>query len=74
MSKTKQIILPIEGMTCANCAATIERNLKKVHGVQEASVNLSSERAIVGFDEEKAAEILSEDEIKFICMEIFLVP
>ncbi len=54
MSKTKQIILPIEGMTCANCAATIERNLKKVHGVQEASVNLSSERAIVGFDEEKA--------------------
>ena len=54
MSKTKQIILPIEGMTCANCAATIERNLKKVDGVQEASVNLSSERAIVGFDEEKA--------------------
>ncbi len=54
MSKTKQIILPIEGMTCANCAATIERNLKKVQGVQEASVNLSSERAIVGFDEEKA--------------------
>jgi Cu+-exporting ATPase len=37
-------------MTCANCVATVERNLKKVNGVQSAMVNLSSERATVEFD------------------------
>lgn len=50
MSDTKQVILPITGMTCANCSATIERNLKRLDGVQEAAVNLSSERATVEFD------------------------
>jgi Cu+-exporting ATPase len=53
MSETKQFILPITGMTCANCVATIERNLKKLDGVQEANVNLSSERATVMFDSQK---------------------
>ncbi len=37
-------------MYCANCVTTIERNLKKVNGVQTAVVNLSSERALVQFD------------------------
>jgi Cu+-exporting ATPase len=50
MSETKQFTLPITGMTCANCVATVERNLKKVNGVQTATVNLSSERATVEFD------------------------
>lgn len=50
MPQTKQITLPVTGMTCANCVATVERNLKKVKGVQTAIVNLSSERASVEFD------------------------
>lgn len=50
MSENKQITLPITGMTCANCVATVERNLKKEKGVQNAVVNLSSERATVAFD------------------------
>jgi Cu+-exporting ATPase len=50
MSETKQIILPVTGMTCANCVATIERNLKKEDGVQQAMVNLSSERATIEFN------------------------
>lgn len=50
----KQITLPVTGMTCANCVATVERNLKKVDGVQSAMVNLSSERATVAFDPELA--------------------
>jgi Cu+-exporting ATPase len=49
MSDTKQLTLPITGMTCANCVATVERNLKKLDGVQSAVVNLSSERATVDF-------------------------
>ena len=47
---TNTITLPITGMTCANCVATVERNLKKQEGVENAVVNLSSERATVTFD------------------------
>ncbi len=50
MPKTKQLTLPITGMTCANCVAAVERNIKKVAGVQVANVNLSSERATIEFD------------------------
>ena len=53
MSVMKQLTLPITGMTCANCVATVERNLKKLDGVNTAVVNLSSERATVDFDSAK---------------------
>lgn len=52
MPEVKKVILPITGMTCANCVATVERNLKKENGVESASVNLSSERATVAFSPE----------------------
>jgi len=50
LSNNKQLTLPITGMTCANCVAAVERNIKKVDGVQAANVNLSSERATIEFD------------------------
>jgi len=50
MPDTKQLTLPITGMTCANCVASVERNIKKVDGVSVANVNLSSERATIEFD------------------------
>lgn len=53
MTDSKQLTLPITGMTCANCVATVERNLKKLDGVEGAVVNLSSERAMVEFDPAK---------------------
>lgn len=53
MAETKQLTLPITGMTCANCVATVERNLKKLDGVAVANVNLSSERATVEYDPRK---------------------
>ena len=53
MTETKQLTIPITGMTCANCVATVERNLKKLDGVQTAVVNLSSERATLDFDASK---------------------
>ncbi len=37
----------IEGMTCASCVARVEKALKSVVGVQEAVVNLATERASV---------------------------
>ncbi len=49
----RHVTLPITGMTCANCVATIERNLKKLEGVAGANVNLSTERASVEYDPDK---------------------
>jgi Cu+-exporting ATPase len=40
----------IRGMTCANCSARIERALRALPGVAEATVNLASERGRVQFD------------------------
>ena len=49
----RHIELPIEGMTCAACAARIEKNLNKLSGVQ-ASVNFANEKAHIDFDENLA--------------------
>ena len=46
----RELILPVSGMTCANCAATVERALSKTPGVTEAAVNYGSERASITFD------------------------
>jgi len=42
--------IPVQGMTCANCAATVERVVKKLAGVEDARVNFASEQAAVTFD------------------------
>jgi len=46
----KRITLPVQGMTCASCVAHVERALKGVEGVSEASVNLATEQASVTLD------------------------
>ncbi len=43
----KTIELDIEGMTCASCVGRVEKALKAVSGVSDASVNLATERATV---------------------------
>ncbi|MBS0196156.1 MAG: copper-translocating P-type ATPase [Planctomycetes bacterium] len=47
--------LPIEGMTCASCAARIEKKLGKQVGVKSASVNFATKVATVLFDPATAA-------------------
>ncbi len=49
-----EIVLPIEGMTCASCVNRIERFLNKTPGVAEAAVNLATERATVRVDPAQA--------------------
>jgi Cu+-exporting ATPase len=49
----EEVILNVEGMTCASCVSRIERILTKTPGVEEASVNLATERAAVRFDPER---------------------
>ncbi|NQK68613.1 copper-translocating P-type ATPase [Streptococcus suis] len=42
--------LAIEGMTCATCALTVEKALNKLDGIQNASVNLATEKATIQYD------------------------
>jgi len=48
------LTLPVEGMTCASCVLRVEKALKKVEGVNRASVNLATEQATIEFDPSKA--------------------
>jgi Cu+-exporting ATPase len=45
-----EIVLPIDGMTCASCVNRIERFLRKADGVLDANVNLATEQATVRVD------------------------
>src|SRR3989304_2952352 len=47
---SKRVELPVQGMSCASCVATVEGGLRRTPGVREAAVNLAAERASVIFD------------------------
>ena len=42
--------LSISGMTCASCVMAIDRTLRAVPGISEATVNLAAEQAAISFD------------------------
>ena len=44
---TRTLVVPVRGMTCGACAATIERGLQKLPGVESASVSLATRTATV---------------------------
>ncbi|NLJ40851.1 MAG: copper-translocating P-type ATPase [Clostridiales bacterium] len=48
--KTREVIIPIEGMTCAACSRAVDRAINKLEGVKEGSVNLATEKARVIYD------------------------
>ena len=49
MSKAR-IVLPIEGMTCASCAATVQEALAGASGVASAGVNFATNKAAIEYD------------------------
>ncbi len=48
--ENSKLVLPIAGMSCAACAATIEKALGQVEGVSKAVVNFAVEKATVEYD------------------------
>jgi Cu+-exporting ATPase len=52
----KKASILITGMSCASCAARIERGLSALEGVKRATVNLATEKAAVEYDPEAVAE------------------
>ncbi|MDN4492016.1 heavy metal translocating P-type ATPase [Ureibacillus aquaedulcis] len=60
----KETSLQIIGMTCAACAARIEKGLNKLDGVEEANVNLALEKSIIKFNPQKVNEQEFEKKIE----------
>jgi len=57
--------LKISGMSCAACAARIEKRLNKLEGVKKATVNFAIEKAIIEYDDavvstEKFSEVIKQ--------------
>lgn len=46
----EKVDLAVKGMSCAGCAAAVERALTRAPGVRSASVNFATKRATVAFD------------------------
>lgn len=51
MAEPMEVVLPVNGMTCAACAVRIEKNVARLPGVVDVHVNLASERARVVLEE-----------------------
>ena len=62
MNETKQLTVPVIGMTCLGCAASVEASSKKAEAVEDAVVNFASERLTITVDAEhgQANESLAE--------------
>jgi Cu+-exporting ATPase len=50
----KKAEIKVSGMSCAMCSLAIEKSLKEVEGVNDAQVNLGTEKATVEYDPDKA--------------------
>ncbi len=50
---TKESTLQISGMTCTACAASIEKGIAKLDGVEQVNVNFALERTTVVYDSNK---------------------
>ena len=55
----KKIKITIEGMHCASCASNVEKSLKKITGIREASISLMLKKGII-----EAEENISEEKLK----------
>ncbi|MFP5317609.1 MAG: heavy metal translocating P-type ATPase [Acidimicrobiia bacterium] len=50
-----EVELEVSGMTCGSCSARVQRTLNKQDGVEEAHVNLATNRAVVRFDPDQVS-------------------
>lgn len=51
-------IFSIKGIDCANCAAHLEEKIKKVEGVENASISFFTEKMLIECSEENLEEVI----------------
>jgi Cu+-exporting ATPase len=52
-AQTSIVSLPVEGMSCASCVASVKRTVRALEGVTSVEVSLAERRARVRYDENK---------------------
>ena len=52
----------IKGLDCANCANDLERSIKKVRGVEKASISYMSEKMVIEVDEKDKKSVIKDIE------------
>ena len=50
----------IKGLDCANCAAELERALRKIEGIKNATISFMAERMELEYDENNEEEIIKK--------------
>lgn len=66
MPDVRLIRLGIDGMTCASCAADIERLLMDVSGILDASVDYARETVDISFD----ADVIGDNDVYAAVMKL----
>ena len=51
-------IVKLEGLCCANCAAKIEEGVKKLSGVESASLSFMTQRLTMEIEEDKSETVM----------------
>ncbi|WP_099191818.1 heavy metal translocating P-type ATPase [Tepidibacter mesophilus] len=52
-ANTREIVIPIQGMTCASCSRAAEKAINKLEGIKSAQVNIATNKANVVYDADK---------------------
>ena len=50
----------IKGLDCANCAAELERALRKIEGIKNATISFMAERMELEYDENNEEELIKK--------------
>ena len=58
----------LQDLDCANCAAKMEEAIKKIDGVNDASVNFMSQKMMVDADDDRFEAIM--DEVVKVCNKV----
>lgn len=66
--------IPVIGMACSACSANVEKKLKELQGVKEASVSLPGRSALVEYDESIISLEKMKEEIRSIGFDLVIEP
>lgn len=62
-SSIQVVSMPINGMSCMSCVATVKRTLSRLSGVKKVNVSLQDKNAIIDYDPERVTLELMQEEI-----------
>lgn len=53
-------VFKIKGIDCANCALTLENEIKKIEEIKNASISFMAERLVIEYDEQNEETVMKK--------------